>query len=90
MALLDHAAVSTAKFDETVRFFTEVFNMHSFRSEGEEPKRRIWMKEGIQINECKKIENTGNVCDHISIAVENEAAVMAAVTNYGCKIDKDH
>lgn len=45
-----HVAVNSANFEETVRFFEEVFQMEISRTAGEAPARKLWFRQGIQVN----------------------------------------
>ena len=89
---LHHVAVRSANFDQTVRFFQEVFQMEISRTRGDAPKRMLWFKEGIQINEVTQVEMAGGVCDHIGIHVDNKQEILQQVGAYGCKIlpEKPH
>ena len=48
---LHHVAVNTRNFEETVRFFKELFAMEVTQEKGQAPNRKLWFREGIQINE---------------------------------------
>ena len=40
MAKIDHAAIRTTSYEDTQRFFEDVFEMHMWREIGEKPERK--------------------------------------------------
>lgn len=81
---IHHAALSVSDFDWHVAFFTQVFGMEAERADGEAPKRRIWFRQGIQLNEKPGDKILGDAYDHISIGVEDVPATVAAACAMGC------
>ena len=89
---LHHVAVKSVNFEQTVRFFQEVFDMDISRTRGEAPARMLWFCEGIQINEVTQLQVSGGVCDHIGIHVTNKKEVLEKACARGCKVlpEKPH
>ena len=91
MARIDHAAIRTKSYEEAQRFFEDVFEMHMWREIGEEPGRKCWYKEGIQLCEVEDLDAASeNGYDHISIAVDSEAEIMEKIKAYPVKSINDH
>jgi catechol 2,3-dioxygenase-like lactoylglutathione lyase family enzyme len=84
-AKLHHIAVRTDHFDETVRFFREVFGMEVSRQEGTAPGRQLWFHQGIQVNETTDPRKDSYLYHHIGLLVDNVAEAMEAAVAYGCK-----
>ena len=40
MAKIDHAAISTAAYEDAQKFFEDEFEMHMWREIGEKPERK--------------------------------------------------
>lgn len=89
---LHHVAVNSANFDQTVRFFQEVFDMEISRVRGEAPSRQLWLRQGIQVNEVAQVEKVAGVWDHIGIETTEKEEILRKVPAYGCEIfpDKPH
>ena len=89
---LHHVAVRSANFEQTVRFFQEVFGMEISRTRGEAPARMLWFKEGIQINEAAEVHASEGIWDHVGIAVDNKEEILSKVPALGCTIfpEKPH
>ena len=86
MAKIDHAAIRTTSYEDTQKFFEDVFEMHMWREIGEKPGRKCWYKEGIQLCEVEKLNAASeNGYDHISIAVDSEAEIMEKIKAYPVK-----
>ena len=91
MARIDHAAIRTKLYEEAQHFFEDVFEMHMWREIGENPGRKCWYKEGIQLCEVEKLNAASeNGYDHISIAVDSEAEIMEKIKAYPVKAINDH
>ena len=45
---LQHVAINTTRFEESVRFFEYLFEMEATRMMGDAPNRKIWFRQGIQ------------------------------------------
>ena len=56
MAKIDHAAISTASYEDAQKFFEDVFEMHMWREIGEKPGRKCWYEEGIQLCEMEEYQ----------------------------------
>ena len=82
---LDHVAFITTEYDWYTAFFREVFEMESYREDGQAPARKIWFHEGIQINEAEQEVELGKRYDHISLVVEDIPKAIAACLEHGCK-----
>ena len=91
MAKIDHAAIRTTSYEDTQKFFEDVFEMHMWREIGEKPRRKCWYKEGIQLCEVEELDAASeNGYDHISIAVDSEAEIMEKIKAYPVKAINDH
>lgn len=44
MAKIDHAAIRTTSYEDTQKFFEDVFEMHMWREIGEKPGRKCCTK----------------------------------------------
>ena len=82
---LHHVAVNTANFEETVKFFEELFDMEVSRKTGDAPNRKLWFRQGIQVCEVTEAAPGGNRCDHIGIQVPNREAALQKALTMGCK-----
>lgn len=82
---LHHMAVNSPNFAETVRFFEELFDMDVLKTSGEAPNRKLWFKQGIQVNEVPEAVPGGNVYDHIGIQVDDREQTLAKALSMGCK-----
>ena len=82
---LHHMAVNSANFEETVRFFEELFEMEVLKTNGEAPNRKLWFKQGIQVNEVSEADAAGNVYDHIGIRVDDREQTLEKAMSMGCK-----
>ena len=51
---LQHVAINTTRFEESVRFFEYLFEMEATRMMGDAPNRKIWFRQGIQVNEVSE------------------------------------
>lgn len=81
---LHHVAVNTRNFEETVRFFKELFSMEVTEERGQAPNRKLWFREGIQVNEVLELPTQGSLCDHIGIHVENWEQLRQRAEEMGC------
>ena len=82
---LHHMAVNAANFEETVKFFQELFDMEVLKTNGEAPHRKLWFKQGIQVNEVSEAGAAGNVYDHIGIWVDDRERTLAKAHAMGCR-----
>ena len=83
-AQIHHVALNTSDMDWYVSFFQNVFGMTVQRTAGEQPKRRLWFREGVQLNECASAVNCGDAVDHFSLGVEDIPAAVEAAVKAGC------
>ena len=81
---LHHAAVNSAHFEETVKFFETLFEMEISSTRGEAPHRKLWFREGIQVNEVPQVSAGGNVFDHIGIQVPSREEAISNALALGC------
>jgi len=81
---LHHVALNVHDLEWYAAFFQDVFHMEVRKTAGDAPSRKIWLMEGIQLNECQDESDIGNVCDHISIAVPDVAGTVDAALSAGC------
>ena len=86
---LHHVCVNSVNFEETVRFFQEVFQMEISHTRGTAPSRKLWFQEGIQVNEAAHADSAGNLYDHIGIHVDNKEETLAKARAFGCTILPD-
>lgn len=84
-AKIDHVAIKVNNLEESVQFFEEVFGMEIEKTAGEKPVRKVWFKEGIQLNETDGDIERGGMLDHIGIYTDNQSAVLGKSWEYGCK-----
>ena len=82
---LHHMAVNAANFEATVQFFQELFDMEVLKTNGEAPNRKLWFKQGIQVNEASEAGAAGNVYDHIGIWVDDRERTLAKAHAMGCR-----
>lgn len=81
---LHHVAVNTCNFEETVRFFKELFAMEVTQEKGQAPNRKLWFREGIQVNENPGERSDGDRYDHIGIQVDNWEQLRRRAEEMGC------
>ena len=79
-----HVAVNSANYEETVCFFEEVFQMEISRTAGEAPARKLWFRQGIQVNEVPAGNPVSGRYDHIGILVQDKAEVLEKAFALGC------
>jgi catechol 2,3-dioxygenase-like lactoylglutathione lyase family enzyme len=84
-AKIDHVAIKVNNLEESVQFFEEVFGMEIEKTAGEKPVRKVWFKEGIQLNEEAVKITAGGVMDHIGIYTDNEDIILEKSRKYGCR-----
>ncbi len=80
-AKIDHVAIKVNNLEESVQFFEEVFGMEIEKTAGEKPVRKVWFKEGIQLNEEAVKITAGGVMDHIGIYTDNEDIILEKAEN---------
>ena len=91
MAKIDHAAIRTTSYEDTQKFFEDVFEMHMWREIAEKPALKCWYKEGIQLCEVETVKPDGqNGYDHISIAVDSVEETMEKIKAYPTTTINDH
>ena len=83
---LHHMAINSANFEQTVRFFQEVFQMEVSRTRGDAPSRQLWFQQGIQINEVSEIAPAEGVWDHVGIEVSDKVDILNKISSYGCTV----
>jgi len=83
-AQLHHIALAVRDFEESVKFFREVFSMEVRREEGEAPHRRIWFRQGIQLNEDLNAPVEPGMYHHIGMGVDDMAQAICRAKAYGC------
>ena len=81
---IHHAALNVADIAWYRAFFEKVFEMTIERIDGEAPSRKIWFAEGIQLNEAAEAGCIGDICDHISIGVEDIPGTVEKAVEAGC------
>ena len=81
---LHHVAVNSANFEQTVHFFEEVFQMEVSRTSGEAPARKLWFRQGIQVNEIPAGNPASGLYDHIGIQVSDKAETIKKASAFGC------
>ena len=84
-AYLDHVAVNTAQYEETLHFYESVFGMTISRTAGDKPHRKVWLQQGIQINEVCTTVQEDCLYDHIALRVENLSETLKNAQLFGCK-----
>jgi len=81
---LHHIALVTRDYEETVRFFEDVFCMEAYRQEGEMPARKVWFRQGIQINEDPNAPQEAGQYHHIGLSVDDRTEAVKRAKAYGC------
>lgn len=84
-AKMDHVAINVNNFKENVRFFEEVFGMEVEKATGEKPARKIWFRQGIQLNETAEDVCCEGIMDHVGIRTDCKEIVLAKSKEFGCK-----
>lgn len=82
---LQHVAINTTHFEESVQFFESLFEMKATRMMGDAPNRKIWFRQGIQVNEVSGQITDGNQFDHLGFQVTNWQETRRKATAMGCK-----
>lgn len=78
-ARLDHVALNVVHMEETLEFFQTVFGMEVAKTNGDAPMRKVWLRQGIQLNETPNKTFENGVMDHIAIHVEDISTIMKEV-----------
>lgn len=89
MSKLHHCAINVSDYDWYSTFFQEIFKMKISKSSGEMPARKVWFKEGIQLNEIPEPSPYSSVYDHIALSVCNIESVVSAALKKGCTLLPD-
>lgn len=84
LAKIDHVAIRVNDLEESVRFFQEVFEMNIDKTAGEKPMRKIWFREGIQLNETEGIPGGEGEMDHIGICCDHKEIILERSRLFGC------
>ena len=89
---IHHVALKTTDLEASVKFFEEVFGMTVQKVRGEAPARKLWLDQGIQLNEVASYGDGANAFDHFAVNVDNVAEVVAKAEAHGCSRlpGKDH
>lgn len=82
---IDHVAIKVNHFEENVRFFEQVFGMEVEKSAGEKPMRKVWFRQGIQLNETSEDISEGGILDHIGIYTDSEEMISQKSKEAGCE-----
>lgn len=82
-ARIHHTAIKVKNLEWYIHFFTEVFGMEIERTAGASPERKVWFKEGIQLNEEMDFGEDG-VMDHIGIETDSMERILEKSKEYGC------
>ena len=82
---LQHIAINTTRFEESVGFFESLFEMKVERIVGEKPQRQLWFRQGIQVNEVSEQITDGNQFDHLGFQVTNWQETRQKAAAMGCK-----
>ena len=84
-AKMDHVAIKVNNFEENVRFFKEVFEMEIEKTAGEKPTRKVWFRQGIQLNETTEDVCSEGIMDHIGIRTDYKEIILKKSKEFGCK-----
>ena len=82
---VDHVGFVTTDLEASVKFFQDVFGMTVKEVKGEAPKRKLWMNEGLQLNEVAAYDQTKNMFHHLALHVDNKEEILSKIGAYGCK-----
>lgn len=85
-AKIDHVAIKVNNLEESVHFFKEVFGMEEEKTAGEKPVRKVWFRQGIQLNETDEGIMTEGIMDHIGIHTDCKETVLLKCKEAGCEI----
>lgn len=83
-AQVHRLAINADHFEETVRFFTEVFQMEISRTAGKKPARKLCFRQGIQVNDVPAGNPASGLYDHIGIQVTDKAEILEKAAAFGC------
>ena len=95
---LEHMAIRVRDLDWHISFFEKVFGMTVKKQLGKAPNRKVWLQNGLQLNETTDFEGPEGRADHLGIMTDdvNEALRKAYEldtfqTNHeGEMVDKIH
>jgi len=76
---LDHAAIKVADLNASLEFFQSVFDMTIVKQAGTAPNRKVWLAQGIQLNETPVPASGIGILDHIAICTNDMSAVLREV-----------
>lgn len=82
---IDHVALCVHNFEWHIHFFEEVFGMEVEKAKGVAPERKVWFREGIQLNESVSKTTDGGTLDHIGIKADGKENIIAESEKFGCK-----
>ena len=83
-AQIHHIALNVSDLEWYAAFFQDVFSMTVQRTAGEKPKRRLWFREGVQLNECSGEPECGEAYDHFSLGVDDIPGAVKRALDAGC------
>lgn len=78
---IHHVAITVSEFDQYAELFKQVFEMQVEKKSGQKPNRKIWFRQGIQLNECS---SPSPLFDHIGISAGNQEELLTRAQKYGC------
>lgn len=89
---VDHVGLKTTDLEASVKFFEEVFGMTVKEVRGEAPSRKLWMDQGLQLNEVAEYSHTQSAFHHLALHVDDKEEILSKIGAYGCKKleGKDH
>lgn len=81
---IHHVALKVSDLEWNIQFFEEVFGLKIEKTAGEKPQRKVWFREGIQLNESGHDEPGNGLMDHIGIRTDEEQDVLRKSREFGC------
>lgn len=89
---VDHVGFKTTDLEASVKFFEDVFGMTVREVKGEAPSRKLWMDQGLQLNEAAAYDHGENAFHHLALHVDDKAEILSKIGAYGCRQleGKDH
>ena len=84
-----HVAFDVDRYDWYKDFFGNVYGMETDREQGEAPRRQIWFKGGIQLNETEEKRSPVEIFDHVCLYAEDVYGFVEKAVAAGCERHPD-
>ena len=82
---LEHMAIRVRDLDWHISFFEKVFGMTVKKQLGKAPNRKVWLQNGLQLNETTDFEGPEGRADHLGIMTDDVNEALRKAYELGAK-----